>query len=82
MWEKYRPIIKHIKGTYNYWADTLIRLPLINSDIIEIEITREILANSYSVHKLDNNTLPLTYQKIATNQRKDKELVSKLKCKN
>ena len=60
----------------------MIRLLLINSDIIERKTTMDVLANSYSVHKLDNNTLPLTYQKIATNQRKDKELVSKLKCKN
>ena len=72
MWEKYRPIIKHIKGTYNYSADTLIRLPLINSDIIESEITREILANSYSVDTLDNAMSPLTQLMIPTYQLKYK----------
>ena len=54
-----RPIIKYIKGTDNYAADNLIRLPLINSDVTEGKTTREKLGDSYCVDKLDDNTLPL-----------------------
>ena len=40
--EEYSPEIKYIKGPDNYAADALSRLPLINSDIRESDITRNI----------------------------------------
>ena len=82
MLEKYGTEIKYIKGPDNYAADALSRLPLIKYDVIEIDVTREQLAESYSVDQLDGNILPLTYQTINKYQRKDKELVEKLKCAN
>ena len=36
------PTVNYIKGTDNYAEDSLIRIMLINSDVIDIGITREI----------------------------------------
>ena len=41
MLEEYGPDIKYIKGTDNDAAEALSRLPLINYDVTENEITRE-----------------------------------------
>ena len=41
MLEEYGPEIKYIKGPDNDALDALSRLPLINSDVIEITVTRE-----------------------------------------
>ena len=60
-------------------ADVLIRLPSINSDIKESNITRGNVSESYSVDKLDIDTFPLTYQNIDKYQHKDKNMVGKLK---
>ena len=62
--------------------DVLSRLPLINSDKNYIDITREHLAKSYNVDKIDSNTFRLTYQMIDKHQHKYKELVEKLKRAN
>ena len=82
MLEEYGPEIKYIKCPDNDTADALSRLPVINSDVTERDVTREQLAESYGVGQLDGNTFPLTYRKINKHQRKDKELVEKLKCAN
>ena len=39
--EEYRPEIKYIKGPDNEASDALSKLSLINSDLIERDITRE-----------------------------------------
>ena len=44
MLEEYGPEIKYTKGTDNDAVDALSRLPSINSDITESNITREQLA--------------------------------------
>ena len=82
MLEEYGPEIKYIEVPDNCVGGALNRLPLINSDITESKITRKQLAENYFVDQLDGHTLPLTYQKINKYQRKDKELVEKLKCAN
>ena len=51
---------------------------LIDSDIKERKSTRETLAASYCVYKLDNSMYPLTYQMIDKYEHKYKELVAKL----
>ena len=51
--EEYGPTIKYIKGLDNDAADALSRLPLLDSAEAESEITKEMLAESYSVDKLD-----------------------------
>ena len=48
----------------------------------ESDDTREQLAESYGVDQLDGATLSLTRRTINAYQRKDKELVEKLKCAN
>ena len=55
---------------------------MINYDIIEIDITRYILAGSYRVDKLDIKKLLLTYLIIDKYQQKDKELEDSLKYAN
>ena len=58
--EEYGPTIKYIKWPDNDAAEALIRILLINSDVKEIDITREYLAESHCVKKLDSNKFPLT----------------------
>ena len=82
MLEEYSPEIKYIKGPDDDAADALSRLPLIKSDVTESDVTREQLAESYCVDQLDGDTFPLTYRMINKYQRKDKEMVEKLKCAN
>ena len=77
-----RPEIKYIKGPDNNAADTLSRLPLIKSDVKEINFTREKVAESYGVDQLDGDIFPLTYQTINKYQCKDKELLEKSRCAN
>ena len=74
--------IKYIKEPGNGAADALSRLMLINSCIKEKDTTTGHLSESYSVEKLDSNTLPLTYQTIDKYKRKDKNIVEKLKRAN
>ena len=57
-------------------------LTVINSDLEESEITREHLAESYCVEKLDSDTSPLTFQTIDKHQGKDKNMAEKLKRAN
>ena len=80
--EEYVLTIINIKEHNNDAVDALIRLPLINSDVTEREITRESLAESYCYDKLYRDTFPLTYLMIDKNQHKDKNLTEKLKCAN
>ena len=54
----------------------LIRIPLINSDLTEIRITREALSDKYFVDKLYGYTFLLTCQMIYKYKWKDKELVA------
>ena len=68
--EYYGPIIKHINGTNNYVADTLIWIMLIKSDIIDSEITGETWSNSYFVDKWYGGMFPLTNQNIDKYQQK------------
>ena len=82
MLEEYGPEIKYIKGPDNDAAYALSRLPLINSDITESGVTREQLAESCDVDQLNGDTFPLTYRTINKYQRKDKNLVEKLKFAN
>ena len=77
MLEEYRPETKYIKGTENDAVEALGRLPLINSDVAESDITREHLAESYYFERLDSDKFPLTYQTIDKYQRKDKNMVEK-----
>ena len=58
------------------------RIPLIDYEVTERDITREQLAEIYSVDQLDGDTFPLIYRTINKYQRKDKELVENLKCAN
>ena len=52
-------------GTFdNNITYDLISLPLINSGVTEIHITRENLSESYFVNNLNGNSLPLTYLMI------------------
>ena len=44
--------------------DALSRMPINNSDVIEGEITREILAGNYGIDKLGKERFTLTHQKI------------------
>ena len=60
----------------------MIRLSLIKSNVTDIKIKRENLDDIYCVDKLYSNTFPLAYQFIEKYQRKDNELVAKLKCEN
>ena len=77
--EEYGPVIEYVKGIHNDAADALSRLPLIDSAESESKITKEMLSESYSVDKLDADTFPLTYRMIDKYQRKDKNLIAKLK---
>ena len=79
MLEEYGPQIKYIKGHDNHASDTLSRLPLINYDVTESDITREHLLESYCFDKLDIDPFPLTYQTIYKYKRKDKNQVETLK---
>ena len=74
--------MKYIKGPDNNVVDTLSRLPLIKSDVKEINFTREKVTESYGFDQLDGDIFPLTYQTINKYQRKDKELLEKSKCAN
>ena len=60
MLEEYGPEIKYIKGIDNDAADALSMLPLFNSDMTEIEVTREHLSESYGVDQLYGDTFSLT----------------------
>ena len=60
MLEEYGPKIKCIEGPDNDSADTLSRLPLIDSDVTESKVTREQLQERYGVDKLHGNTFLLT----------------------
>ena len=71
-----------MKGTNNDATYDLSRLSIINSDGTEVDITRETLSDSYRVNNLGSDTFPLTHQKIYKYQRKEKELVAKLKHAN
>ena len=53
------PGIKYIKGRDNDTAYTFSKLPLIKFEVNYSNITREYLAASYCVDKLDSNTFPL-----------------------
>ena len=77
MLEEYRPEIKYIKGPDNDTSDAVSRMPLLNYDVTESNITREQLAEIYGVDQLDGDTFPLTYQMKNKYQRKDKNLVKK-----
>ena len=55
---------------------------LIDSDVTDREITGEFLADSYSVDKLDDDTLPLIYRTMDKYEPKGKELVAKVKRAN
>ena len=82
MLEEYSPKIKYIKGPDNDAAEALSRIPLIDYEVTERDITREQLAEIYSVDQLDGDTFPLIYRTINKYQRKDKNMVEKLKCAN
>ena len=82
LFENYILTITYTKWCGNEEADDLRRLQLISSEITERNIEREILSEIYCVNKLDGNIFPLTYQMIDKYQRKDKELVNKLKHSN
>ena len=58
------------------------RILLINSDLKQSDITRGNLAEMYCVDKWDSNTFPSIYPTVYKYQRKDKNLVEKLKCEN
>ena len=58
------------------------RIPLIKSDVKEIEITRENSSKRYDDKKFDSNTFPLIYQMINKYERTDNDLVEKLKFAN
>ena len=75
MLEEYGPEIKYIKGPNNDAEDALSRLPLINSDVTESDVTREQLVESYGVDQLYGNTFPLTHRTINKDQRKEKNLI-------
>ena len=75
--EKYDPKIKYIKDPDNDAADSLSRLPLINSDAIESNISRKYLSECYCVDKLNSDTLPPTYQTLDKYKLKDKNMVEK-----
>ena len=79
MLEWYGPEIKYIKGTDNDAEDALSRILLINSDIVESNITRKHLPEIYCVEKLYSKKFPLTYRTIDKNQRKDKNMAGKIK---
>ena len=66
--EEYVPIIKYIKGLDNDAPDALSRIQLIIFDLTESNIAKENLSERYCVNKLDEDTLPFTYQKIDTYQ--------------
>ena len=70
-----RPEIKYIKDPDNGTEDSLIRLTIINSDIIESDVTRKTFAGSYCVDQFDFDKFPLRYQTINKYQRKDKNIV-------
>ena len=72
MLEEYGSEIKYINVPDNDASDALSRLPLINSDVTESNVTREQLSEIYGDEKLDGNTFPLTYLTINKYQRKDK----------
>ena len=60
MLEEYSPEIKYIKGPDNDASYALGRLPLIDYDVIESNVTRGNLAESYCVDQLYGDTFPLT----------------------
>ena len=80
--EEYGPITEYKKWTNNDATAALNRLPLIKSGVTESDVKCEQLAESYGVDQLDGDTFPLTYRMINKYQRKDKEMVEKLKCAN
>ena len=59
--EYYNPTIKYIKGYYNGALGVFIRIPLIDSDVMERYITRETLSELYSVDKMYCGRFPLKY---------------------
>ena len=56
MLEEYGTIIKYIKGTDNEAEETLIRIPLINSDVTESDIIKGYLSEIYCANKQDGDT--------------------------
>ena len=69
MLEEFCPKIKYIKGLDNDAADALIRMTSIKSGVTDRDVTRGYLSESYSVDKLDSDTLSLTYRTIHKYQR-------------
>ena len=80
--EEYGTTIQYIMEDYNGKAGDLNRVLLINSYIIEINITRGNLSERYCVDKFYSDAFSLTYLMIDKYKRKDKELVDKLKHTN
>ena len=63
---------KYIKGTDNYPADALSRLPLINYEVTESNVIRVRLAEIYVVDQLYGDTFPRIYLTIKKYQSKEK----------
>ena len=63
---------KYIKGTDNYSADALSRLPLINYEVTESNVIRVRLAEIYVVDQLYGDTFPRIYLTIKKYQSKEK----------
>ena len=62
--------------------NVLIRIPLIKFQVTKKKVTRETLSDSYCVNNLGSDTFLLTHRKIYKYQRKEKDLVAKLKHAN
>ena len=77
--EEFGPKIIYVKGSENDVVDALSRLPKTEGTGCDGQVTREALAELYSVDKLDDDTFPLTYKIIDKYQQKDPKLVDKLK---
>ena len=71
--------IIYIKVSKNNVADALSRLPKMEGNVTDGNITREALAELNGVDKLDDDTFPLKYKIIDKFQQKDPKLVDKLK---
>lgn len=79
--EEYGPELVYIKGAHNVVADSLSRLPILDSEInlTEQDLAPKNLANDYDLDDLSDDVFPIDYKLIAHAQRHDNVLLKSVR---
>ncbi len=77
--EEFGPELIYIKGKHNIVADALSRLDLTEQEIL---LDNDNLGEALNFEEeLPQDSFPLTYSRIAREQRKDKDIIAALEAK-